>query len=82
MRSIKPGAYPATATWMRPPHIHFDVTGKVDRLVTQMYFPGEPLNEKDFLLQSIRSNKDGAIAQLSPPTKDQEPESLMAIFGI
>jgi len=25
---------------MRPPHIHFDVTGKSNRLVTQMYFRG------------------------------------------
>jgi len=24
---------------MRPPHLHFEVTGKVNRLVTQMYFP-------------------------------------------
>src|SRR5712675_3509890 len=25
-KTIKPGAYPATANWMRPPHLHFEVT--------------------------------------------------------
>ena len=35
-------AYPAGA-FMRPAHIHFDVAGKLDRLVTQMYFPDDPL---------------------------------------
>ena len=32
---------------MRPAHIHFDVAGKINRLVTQMYFPGDPLNDDD-----------------------------------
>ncbi len=41
-KTIKPSAYPAGA-FMRPAHIHFDVTGKLDRLVTQMYFPDDPL---------------------------------------
>src|SRR5205809_1232643 len=40
-KTIKPGAYPANPNWMRPPHLHFEVTGKVNRLVTQLYFPGE-----------------------------------------
>lgn len=52
-RTIKPGAYPATPTWVRTPHIHFDVTGSVDRLVTQLYFEGEPLNDSDLLLQAL-----------------------------
>ena len=30
-KTIKPGAYPATANWMRPPHLHFEVTGKINR---------------------------------------------------
>src|SRR5262249_33276775 len=49
-KTIKPGAYRVDANSMRTPHIHFDVMGKKDRLVTQMYFPGEPLNEKDAIL--------------------------------
>jgi protocatechuate 3,4-dioxygenase beta subunit len=47
--TVKPGAYPAFADMWRTPHIHFDVTGQRSRLITQMYFPGEPRNETDFL---------------------------------
>jgi protocatechuate 3,4-dioxygenase, beta subunit len=47
-----PGAYPATPEWMRPPHIHFEVHGKFERLITQMYFANEPLNACDRILMS------------------------------
>jgi protocatechuate 3,4-dioxygenase, beta subunit len=51
LRTIKPSAYIARRDigWWRPPHVHFSVVGAGARLVTQMYFPGEPLNEKDFI---------------------------------
>src|SRR5262245_6744545 len=51
VRTIKPGAYIARRDieWWRPPHVHFSVLGAGVRLVTQMYFPGEALNEKDFI---------------------------------
>ena len=52
IRTIKPGAYPAQADWVRAPHIHFDVQGKFERLITQMYFPGDPLNARDRFLIS------------------------------
>jgi protocatechuate 3,4-dioxygenase, beta subunit len=81
-KTIKPGAYPANSNWMRPPHLHFDVTGKVNRVITQMYFPGEALNEKDLLLQSVRANKDGLIATVLPPTRDLEPDSLLVVWNI
>lgn len=50
IKTVKPGAYPAGPDWTRPPHIHFEVRGRFERLVTQMYFPDEPLNERDRLL--------------------------------
>jgi protocatechuate 3,4-dioxygenase beta subunit len=55
--SIKPGAYPWRNhhnAW-RPAHIHFSLFGPafVTRLVTQMYFPGDPLMSIDSVLQSI-----------------------------
>jgi protocatechuate 3,4-dioxygenase beta subunit len=81
-KTIKPGAYPATANWMRPPHLHFEVTGKINRVITQMYFPGEPLNDKDLLLQNIRANKDSLIAKVLPPTSDVEPDSLIVVWDI
>jgi protocatechuate 3,4-dioxygenase beta subunit len=45
--TVKPGAYPDGDNSPRPPHIHLDVAGRTDRLVTQMLFPGEALNETD-----------------------------------
>ena len=80
-KTIKPGPYPADGSWVRPPHIHFDVTGKVNRLTTQMYFPGEPLNEKDRLLQR-QAQKDVLIAQRLPPTPDVEPDAEIAVWDI
>jgi protocatechuate 3,4-dioxygenase beta subunit len=46
-RTIKPGGYPTVEGDMRPPHIHFDVAGRFDRLVTQLYFAGEAENRTD-----------------------------------
>ena len=63
-RSIKPSAY-NTPIGMRTPHIHFDIQGRSERLVTQMYFPGEPLNERDFLLRNAEP-RDSVIAQAIP----------------
>ncbi|MDQ6636653.1 MAG: protocatechuate 3,4-dioxygenase subunit beta [Candidatus Dormibacteraeota bacterium] len=55
--SIKPGAYPwgNHANAWRPAHIHFSLFGAElgSRLVTQMYFPGDPLLPFDPILQSI-----------------------------
>jgi protocatechuate 3,4-dioxygenase beta subunit len=50
-RTIFPGSYPASAEWMRPPHIHFKVSKRgFAGLTTQMYFPGQKLNDSDLLL--------------------------------
>ncbi len=67
---------------MRPPHIHFDVTGKSNRLVTQMYFAGEPLNDKDPFLQGAGEGKERLIVSLRPPTQGLEPDSLVAMWDI
>jgi len=54
-KTVYPGAYPASDTWMRPPHIHFKVSKRgYVALTTQMYFPGEKLNEQDLLLRRKR----------------------------
>jgi protocatechuate 3,4-dioxygenase beta subunit len=55
--TIKPGAYPwgnHDNAW-RPAHIHFSLFGATwgSRLVTQMYFPGDPLLAVDPIFQSI-----------------------------
>jgi protocatechuate 3,4-dioxygenase, beta subunit len=56
--TIKPGAYPWANhpnAW-RPAHIHFSVFGRAftERLVTQMYFPGDPLFAYDPIFRSVR----------------------------
>jgi protocatechuate 3,4-dioxygenase, beta subunit len=81
IKTVKPGAYPATPTWMRPPHIHFDVKGRVNRLVTQMYFEGEALNDKDEILQGA-SRKDGLFARYSAPSGQQEANALVTVWNI
>ncbi|SEB73731.1 protocatechuate 3,4-dioxygenase subunit beta [Streptomyces sp. TLI_105] len=64
--TIRPGAYPwrnHTNAW-RPAHIHFSLFGSAftQRLVTQMYFPGDPLLAYDPVLQSVTD--DAARARL------------------
>jgi protocatechuate 3,4-dioxygenase, beta subunit len=59
--TIKPGAYPwrnHPNAW-RPAHIHFSLFGRAftQRLVTQMYFPGDPLFAFDPIFQSVRDPK-------------------------
>ena len=56
--TVKPGAYPwknHDNAW-RPAHIHFSLFGPAfaTRLVTQMYFPGDPLFDQDPIFQSVR----------------------------
>jgi protocatechuate 3,4-dioxygenase beta subunit len=56
--TIKPGAYPwrnHDNAW-RPAHIHLSIFGRAfsERLVTQMYFPGDPLFAYDPIYQSVR----------------------------
>ena len=60
-RSIRPSAY-NTPIGMRTPHIHFDVHGRAERLVTQMYFPGEALNASDPLLR-LADARESVIAE-------------------
>jgi protocatechuate 3,4-dioxygenase beta subunit len=59
--TIKPGSYPwrnHPNAW-RPAHIHFSLFGRAftSRLVTQMYFPGDPLFDLDPIFQSVRDPK-------------------------
>lgn len=68
-RTIKPGAYP-WRNWVnnwRPAHIHFSVFGTAfcQRLITQMYFEGDPLIAKCPIVASIPDAQ--AIAQLIAP---------------
>ncbi|HSF92328.1 MAG TPA: protocatechuate 3,4-dioxygenase subunit beta [Paracoccaceae bacterium] len=68
-RTIKPGPYP-WRNWVndwRPAHIHFSVhgTGFAQRLITQMYFEGDPHLDKCPILKTIPDQR--AIDQLVAP---------------
>ncbi len=59
--TIKPGPYPwgnHYNAW-RPAHIHFSLMGRAfaQRLVTQMYFPGDPLLAHDPIFNSVADPK-------------------------
>ncbi len=68
--TIKPGAYPwpnHPNAW-RPNHIHFSLFGRAftERLVTQMYFPGDPLLAIDPIFRSIPGPaRDRLVADFS-----------------
>ncbi len=59
--TIKPAAYPWRNHYnaWRPAHLHFSLfgLGLVQRLVTQMYFPGDPLLPYDPMYNSIPNEK-------------------------
>jgi protocatechuate 3,4-dioxygenase beta subunit len=80
--TIKPGAYPWRNhhnAW-RPAHIHFSLFGRsfVQRLVTQMYFPGDPLCALDPIFNSVRDPgaREALVAAFDPETT--EPEWALA----
>ena len=78
--TIKPGAYPwknHDNAW-RPAHIHLSLFGDAfrSRLITQMYFPGDPLLEHDPIFQSVR---DTAAQQRMISAFDLEPQPEWAI---
>ncbi|MBL4787122.1 MAG: protocatechuate 3,4-dioxygenase subunit beta [Cohaesibacteraceae bacterium] len=84
--TIRPGAYPwgnHPNAW-RPPHIHFSLFGLsfTQRLITQMYFPGDPLLDLDPIFQGTpMAARDLLISEFS--IKDTKPDYALAyIFNI
>jgi len=69
-RTVKPGPYPwrnRLNDW-RPAHIHLSIFGRsfVQRLITQLYFEGDPLLRHDKILESIldQDGRDRLVARL------------------
>jgi protocatechuate 3,4-dioxygenase beta subunit len=81
-KTIKPAAYLVGPNFIRPAHIHFQVSGRQDRLVTQMYFENDPYNDKDPFLNSAGGLKKLLITKLLDPTSEFERDSKMVIFDI
>ena len=79
--TIQPGAYPwgnHPNAW-RPAHIHFSLFGRAftQRLVTQMYFPDDPLFFQDPIYNSVRDER-AARRMISAYDHDATEESLGA----
>ncbi len=51
--SLVPGPYVDDEV-SRAPHLHIQITGALDRLVTQVFLPDNPLNRHDRLFQALR----------------------------
>jgi protocatechuate 3,4-dioxygenase, beta subunit len=80
--TIKPGSYPwgnHHNAW-RPAHIHFSVFGRAftQRLVTQMYFPGDPLQELDPIYHSVRDPRSRELMVAGFDIETTEPEWALA----
>ncbi len=79
-KTVLPGAYPASDGWIRPPHIHFKVKKKgYVGLVTQMYFPEQPLNQVDKLLQ--RKSQEEQMLMIAKKVSDK-PDTYYYRFVI
>ncbi len=81
-KTVKPGAYPwgnHYNAW-RPAHIHFSLFGAgiLSRLVTQMYFPGDPLQPLDPIFNSIpdAAARERLVSRLD--MERSEPNYLLA----
>lgn len=73
IRTIKPGPYPEPSGTIRTPHIHFEVTHADYKLVTQMYFPGEALNETDILLSTLAARRRDPASVICTEVAATEP---------
>jgi protocatechuate 3,4-dioxygenase beta subunit len=80
-RTVKPGGYRTPHGDMRPPHIHFLVDFGDDRLITQMYFAGEPDNATDRWLLAA-PHPDLLIVSLEESVAGPGVASRMATFNI
>ena len=54
--TILPGSYRVSKDLIRTPHIHFKVMNNKKQLITQMYFKGNEMNNKDFLFRNTNNN--------------------------
>jgi protocatechuate 3,4-dioxygenase beta subunit len=60
--TIVPGSYAAMGDWIRPPHIHYKVHAPFNpSMTTQMYFAGDPLNDKDLLQAPLSPAERSAL---------------------
>jgi protocatechuate 3,4-dioxygenase, beta subunit len=69
---------------MRPAHIHFQVSGCQDKIVTQMYFDGDPYNDADPFLSSVgrAERKELLVRKLQDASPELEAGSKTVVFDL
>ena len=61
-KTIIPGAYKASRYWTRPPHIHYKVSLRgYEELITQLYFKGNELNQRDSILNGLSKEEKNKV---------------------
>ncbi|HJU30419.1 MAG TPA: protocatechuate 3,4-dioxygenase [Hyphomicrobiaceae bacterium] len=81
LRTVKPGAYPTPRGNIRPSHIHFEVFGKRERLITQLYFAGDPHHDTDTWLQSS-PNPATIVMPVREPGPGMSQDEKLVVFDI
>lgn len=81
LRTVRPGAYAdlRSRSGLRTPHIHYEIIGEEGRLITEMYFPEEPLNDADpNIAEMLAAGADPRLltARLDDATP---PEGVMSL---
>jgi protocatechuate 3,4-dioxygenase beta subunit len=84
--TVKPGAYPwgnHKNAW-RPEHIHFSLLGPAfaTRLVTQMYFPGDPLIALDPIAAAVPAEARARLISRFDLATTEEAHALGYVFDI
>lgn len=71
-KTIKPGAYPVGPSWTRPAHVHFKISAGLTarRLITQMYFAGDPHLGSDRRLNGVSKPQQQRL--IIEPTRRQD----------
>ena len=61
--TIKPGSVPGPGSVLQAPHINLSIfaRGLLKRLVTRIYFPDEPMNANDVVLNSVASERRSTL---------------------
>ena len=77
-KTIKPPPYQG-----RTAHLHFNVASGRTRLTTQMFFDGEPGNERDFLYRSLsRDDRRASTGRYADRAASMEPDAVVTVWDI
>ena len=78
IKTIKPPPYSG-----RTPHLHFNVASERARLTTQMFFDGDPGNERDFLFRNLAvDDQRASTGRFADRGPGMEPDAVVTVWDI